>query len=426
MLGLISDIRYALRVLRRSPGFAITVVLTLALGIGANTTIFSVVDAVLLQPLGFQHPEQLVQIQRLDLRSGARLSQLSFPEYVALREGSRTMRSFGVFRYWLFNLSGNEGSEAVLGAWADDSLFAATLKVQPRLGSLFAAGGGPGAPPQVLLSDRLWRRRYAADPGIVGRTVDIDGIPTAVAGVLPPGFRFPDLLPGNTPLPSREPDIYVPVGRETDDHSDAGRYNYWVVARLGPGASLPAAGTEMTALTRRIVARFPGETGRKLEAKALKPQVVGDARQPLLVLFGAVALVLAHRLYQYRRAADHPADGPAAGAGCPGSPGRVPGKTGAPALRGGPAARRAGRCGGRRGGRVGHPHGPVLGARHHSATGRGGAELAHAALRGRFLGIAALLFGVLPALPAAGTRNGAARDRTMTGGSPHGDCDWGW
>ncbi len=292
MQALLFDLRYAFRGLRKSPGFALTVVLTLALGIGANTTIFSVVDAVLLRPLEYDRPEQLVQIQARDPRSGKALSQLSYPDYRELRSQGRTIRSFGVFRYWLFNLSGDEGSEAVLGIWADDSLFSAALHLRPRLGALFAGGGGPGSTRQALLSNGLWHRRYGADPRIVGRTIQVDGLPTTVAGVLPEGFRFPELVPANTPLPTREPDVYLPIGLEPANHNDSGNYNYWVLGRLAPGVGLPAAQGDLAAITRRLAERYPDEVNRTLVAQPLKTRVVGDAREPLLVLFGAVGLVL--------------------------------------------------------------------------------------------------------------------------------------
>ena len=192
---LLQDIRYAGRTLLKSPGFTAVAVITLGLGIGAITTMFSVVDAVLLKPLAYQQADRLVAVQSFDPRSGEEEQQVSFPNFRDIRRQSRSFAQLATFRYWLFNLSGEAGPEAVLGVYAGDSLFTA-LRVQPFLGQVLSPGADtPGHPRETLLSFGLWTRRYGADRNIVGSKVVVDGVPTTVVGVLPRGFRFPELVP---------------------------------------------------------------------------------------------------------------------------------------------------------------------------------------------------------------------------------------
>jgi putative ABC transport system permease protein len=290
---LVQDIRYALRSLAKSPGFTVVAVLTLGLGIGAVTTMFSVVNGVVLKPLAYRQPDRLVEIQTRDTRTGETMDQFSFPNFRDVRSGVRTLTGLATFRYWLFNLSGETGPDAVLGVYAGDSLFA-TLGVQPLLGQVLSPGGDNASHPlEALLSYGLWTRRYAADRSIVGKAVTVDGKPTTVAGVLPAGFRFPELVPANTPLPSREPDIYLSIGNEADSHDARGNANYWVIGRLAPGATLARANQELQPVALRLQQDYPDNNARMgLDAVPLKDQVVGDAPRPLLVLLAAVGFVL--------------------------------------------------------------------------------------------------------------------------------------
>lgn len=293
MGALLQDIRYALRTLRKSPGFTAIAVLTLGLGIGAITAIFSVVNAVVLKPLAYQQADRLVALQARDTKTGEENLQVSFPNFRDIRSQSRSFAQLATFRYWLFNLSGEAGPEAVLGVYAGDSLFTA-LRVRPFIGAPLSAGADdPGHPREALLSYGLWTRRYGADPRIVGTKVTVDGAPTTVVGVLPRGFRFPDLVPANAPLPSREPDIYVAIGNESDDHNQRGNQNYWVIGRLAPGVTPPQAAAEVDVIARRLAAAYPDNNARfGLGVAPLKDQVIGDAARPLVVLLGAVAFVL--------------------------------------------------------------------------------------------------------------------------------------
>jgi putative ABC transport system permease protein len=289
---LLQDLRYAFRTLLKSPGFTLVAVLTLGLGIGAITTMFSVVNGVLLEPLAYQQADRLVDIGSQDGKASAGGNQYSFPDLRDLRANSHSFAQLGAFRYWLFNLSGQAGPEAVMGIYAGDSVFTA-LRVHPMIGALLSPGADQGKAREALLSYALWKRRYASDPAIVGTTVDVDGAPTTVVGVLPERFRFPELLPANTPLPSREPDIYLPVGLETQGQNDRGDYNYWIIGRLASGVTLSQATSELDAFARHQAEAFPNsDANLTMVPRALKDQVVGEASRPLVILLGAVGFVL--------------------------------------------------------------------------------------------------------------------------------------
>ena len=293
MEALLQDIRYAIRTLRNAPGFTIVAVITLGLGIGAITAIFSVVNAVLLQPLAYQQADRLVDVTARDTRTKAGLDQISFPNFQDIRSQSRSFAQLGAFRYWLYNLSGGPGPEAVLGAFVGDSVFTA-LRVQPAIGTLLSPGADhAGHRPEVVLSYGLWTRRYGADAAIVGTSIDVDGVPTTVVGVLPRGFRFPALVPANVPLPSREPDIYTAIGTEMTDLTQRGNQNYTLIGRLAPGTTIPTAQVDLNTIVRRLAAAYPNENAYlDLQISALKDQVIGEASRPLVVLLGAVAFVL--------------------------------------------------------------------------------------------------------------------------------------
>ena len=293
METLLRDLRYSLRQLRHSPGFTLVAVLTIALGIGANTAIFSVVNAVLLKPLEFEGADRLVRIYPVNTTTGEKDLQISYPTFADIRDRSQSFAEVGAFRFWIMTLSGRELPESFLGVYVTDQ-FLPALRVRPGLGRWFLPGSDtPGRAAEVVLSDAAWSRRFNRDPGIIGSVVTVEGHPATVVGILPPGFRFPDLIPGNTPLPSREPDVYLPTGLDPEGLGGHGSSRYWAVARLAPGATEASAQAELAGIAARLADQFPDyyrEQG--LALAALKQEVVGDAGQPLLVLLGAVGLVL--------------------------------------------------------------------------------------------------------------------------------------
>ena len=289
MESLLQDIRFAMRTLRKHPLFVVAAVVTLGLGIGANTAIFSVVDAVILRPLGYDHAEQLINVA-----AGNGSDNLSFPNVRDIRQQNHVFTQVAGFRYWLFNLSGTDHPQSLLGIYTGDGVFAA-LRVRPALGRVFASGTeSKSYPREAVISYALWQRRFGGDRGLVGTSVVIDGLPTAVVGVLPKDFRFPDLVPASAPLPSRMPDVYLPVGVEPDyDLDQRGNQNYFVLARLAPGALPGAAAADLTRIANGLAKDYPdNNAGLALHATPLQRQLTGEARRPLAVLFGAVGLVL--------------------------------------------------------------------------------------------------------------------------------------
>ncbi len=291
---MLNDLRLTLRSLRRSPGFALAVIGTLALGIGATVAIFSVVDAVVFRSLGLRDAEHLVEVEAVDTRSGGVSQQLSFPDFRDLRASNQSFASMAAFRYWLFTVGGGDHPEGVIGIWTGDSLFR-VLGVRPALGRLLPAGAEQqGAPLQAVISYRLWQRRFGGSTGVVGSTADIDGRPVTIIGVLPRDFAFPDVLGSQIPLPARDPDLFMPVGDEPwYDLDGRGSNNYWVFARETPGVTAERVTADLGRMAGTLAHDYPDQnTGRGLAAVPLKQQVVGDAATPMKVLFGAVVLVL--------------------------------------------------------------------------------------------------------------------------------------
>ncbi|MGH7581703.1 MAG: ABC transporter permease [Gemmatimonadales bacterium] len=289
-----TDIVFALRALRRSPGFAAATVLTLALGIAATVTIFSVVDAVVLRSLGLRDEHRLVEVGLADPKTGEQSDQLSFPNFRDLRASSQTLSEMTAFRYWLFNLGGGDHPEGLLGLYVGDSLFH-ILGVKPMLGrTVSPSAERRGAPVEAVISYALWKRRFGGDRGVIGTAVLIDGVPTTIVGILPRNFQFPDVIGSGVPLPARSPDVYLPVGDEAQyDLDDRGNNNYWVFGKMAPGITIDAVHADLGRAAATLAHDHPDhDIGLALAAVPLKDKVVGDTTRPMAVLFGAVLLVL--------------------------------------------------------------------------------------------------------------------------------------
>ncbi len=274
------SIRQAIRSLGRSPGYAATCVLTLALGIGATVTIFAVVDAVLLRPLPYPSPDDLVRVTS-EARGG--LSTMSPPDFEDMRAGGHSIRSMAAYHYTHLTLSGTGDPERITAARATPGLMA-TLGVAPAVGRDFgeqdAVDGGAHV---VLLSDALWQRRFGADPGVVGRDIRVNGEPYVVAGVMPPGFAFP-----------AEAQAWVPLGFTEDDlTTQRGAHYLTVVGRLAPGATAASAERDLDVIAARLAADFPDTNAQEGAAvRPLQVALVGDVTTRLWILFAAVALLL--------------------------------------------------------------------------------------------------------------------------------------
>ncbi|HKG90973.1 MAG TPA: ABC transporter permease [Gemmatimonadaceae bacterium] len=302
MATLLFDLKFAVRSLARAPGFTAAVVLTLALGIGANAAIYSVVRGVLLEPLPFERPEQIVTVWE-DLRQpGLERSTVSPPEFADLaaratgRGGALEQAAVhvGVNR----NVSGvcaaNGGAgcdpERLQGA-AVTAGFWPTLGVRPLLGRVFAADEDRPGARVVVLSHALWRRRFAADPALVGRTVVLNLEPHLVLGVMPPGFRFPGAGPESAA------EFWIPMGFEPADLAEEQRGSHFLsmIGRLRPGVTPAMAQGALTAAARAMAREHPAtyvtpEIGTTVVT--LAESLTAGARAPLLLLFGAVAMVL--------------------------------------------------------------------------------------------------------------------------------------
>jgi putative ABC transport system permease protein len=283
--GIMGDLRFAVRTLRKHPGFTAVVLATLGLGIGANAAIFSVVDAVVLRPLPFRDADRLVVVWGNLHRPGVEEIPGSAGEYVDYRDGNHTFDAIAAYDTQGFNLTGGE-PERVDGAIVTATLFP-LLGVAVEAGRTFAPNEEqPGHEDVAVISHRLWQRRFNGDRNVVGRLVPIDGRPTAIVGVMPAGFQFPD----------ESIDIWKPILLDADalGADNRGSHGFTVVGRLKPGVTLAQAASDLDALASSFVSRFPGNyrNGFSTTIRRLQDEVVGDTGRALFVLLGAVGLVL--------------------------------------------------------------------------------------------------------------------------------------
>ena len=279
-MGWLQDLRFALRMLRKAPGVTAIAVLALALGIGANTAIFSLVNAVLLQPLPFPSPDRLVQVCREN--RGGDQPWVSIPNFLDWRKQTGVFAHLAAYDPANFNLSANGAAPVRVGGNYVDTNFLATLGVHPSLGGDFRPSDDQtGRPPVALISHRLWQARFGADPAIVGRVVQLNGQPVPILGVLPDAFRFPG-----------DPDILEPLQPEGVSQDRSANVAS-VIGRLRPDVSLAAAQAQMRAVGDRLAQQFPqADGGDTVGLVPLQQQWSGILRPALLMLFGAVGLVL--------------------------------------------------------------------------------------------------------------------------------------
>lgn len=286
MVGVWQDLKHSLRMLRKKPAFTLIAVVTLALGIGANTAIFSVVNAVLLRPLPYPNADRLVAISENSLK--ARDISVAYPDYLdwraqntAFEEMSARMPTGGV-------ITGANEPERVIGRLVTPSFFA-TLGVQPMLGRAFTeAENKPGTPPVMVISHGLWQRQLGGASDVVGKSVTYNGEPWTVIGVMPAWFDFY----GRTNINN---DIFVPLGylNNLEFMQDRGSHTVRVTARMKPGVSIEQARLELNALSARMATQYPASnTGVGANAQSFLDDYIGDQRQSLRVIFTAVAFML--------------------------------------------------------------------------------------------------------------------------------------
>ena len=278
----LQDIRYALRQLRTRPGFTIAVVLTLALGIGANTAVFSVVNAVLLKPLTYQRPDQLAIVWEQNAKRNVPFNVVNPRNYLDWQARQTSFSQLAALGWSQLTFTGDV-PESVPGRKVTPSFFG-VLGVAPRLGHVFTdAEGNSGSAPAIVLSDGLWRRRFGADPGILGRSVPVAGGTAQVIGVMPASFR---------PMPWGAEEYWEPLRLDPADHGHNGRY-LMVIGRLRSGATLAQAQAEMGTISAGLAQQYPDfNTNWGTNVVSLTEQVVGGSRRALWILFGAVSMVL--------------------------------------------------------------------------------------------------------------------------------------
>jgi putative ABC transport system permease protein len=291
---LLQDVRYGLRTFIKKPGLTAIILLALALGIGANTAIFSVVNAVLLRPLPFQDPAQLVMVwsynQQL-MREGMPVSAADFIDWQARSESFSEMAAF---HSQAFNLTDGVEPERAGGVRVSANIFS-LLGVGAARGRVFTPDEDrPGNNRVVVISDGLWKRRYASDPNVLGSTIALNGEGYTVVGVMPEGFEFPRRtdLPAGFQFPEH-PDLWTPLALTPEQAQNRGRHYMAVVARLKPGVSAGQAGAEMVSITGQLEQQYPNSnTNMGAELVPLHNQIVGKVRKALLLLLAAVGLVL--------------------------------------------------------------------------------------------------------------------------------------
>src|ERR1700676_2136842 len=288
MESFLQDCRYAIRILARSPGFTLVAVLALALAIGANSAILSIVNAVILKPLPYDKPEQLVQLWMRFTGIGIPNDQnwVSAPEFVDLQQ-NQSFSHLAAISSASFNINISGTPERIDSAVVSTSFFP-LLGAQAQLGRVFLPEEGqPGRERVVVLSDGLWRRRFGADPSIPGRKVVMNGQSYLIVGVLPPGFQLP-----------LEAEVWTPLVFSADDLSPntRGNHRYQVMARIKPGLGVEQARADMDVVSQRIIEQHPNYPYRQFNFRVLTipllEQQIGDIKTALWVLMSAVGLVL--------------------------------------------------------------------------------------------------------------------------------------
>jgi predicted permease len=277
-----ADFRYAVRALRRTPGFTIVVLLVLALGIGAATAVFSIVDGVLLAPLPYSEPDRLVRVyETAPASQGFEIRSVANPTLPQWKSRVRSLEGLAGFSGWTFDLSGNGRPEQLTGAVATTEFFR-LLRVEPYLGRLFSPEEEvPGGPKVVLLSHQLWTNRYGADPSLVGRTIQLGREPFTVIGVMKPGFAYP-----------ASARLWASLAIDHEFTARQARH-LSVLARLAPGASLESATADLLAAEHDLARIEPKlYHGFGVQLIPFRERMVGEVRPALVALFGAVGLLL--------------------------------------------------------------------------------------------------------------------------------------
>ncbi len=283
MGSIIQDIRYGVRSLRKRPAATAIALITLALGIGVNTAIFSAVDSVLLRPLPLKDPDRVVSIWEHTLRLGINQNEVAPANFFDIRNQNQVFDAVGAHGPQDLNLSGGGEPERLSGELVTANVFA-ILGVEPALGRTFLPDEDqPGQQHVVVLSDALWQRRFNRDPSIVNRSIVLNGESFTIVGVMPPRFFFP----------ARETELWVPWAMEPEQATGRGDHYLRLVARLKPGTTIERANADVQSIAQRLSTEYPRTNeGLGFVVHSLHHDYVGNLRLPILVLFAAVGLVL--------------------------------------------------------------------------------------------------------------------------------------
>jgi predicted permease len=295
---LIQDLRYGARVFRKSPGFTAVAVLTLALGMGANTAIFSVVNAVLLSPLPYSNPDRLVLVKEVLPNASPDPFNVSGPDIVEIKKLNHVFEDVGGFRVWTYELSGKSEPQRVTADRISSNLFD-VLGLQPLAGRVFSPQEEQFGHQVVILSYGLWQRQFGGRQDILGQTVNLDRKPYAIVGVMPRSFVFP--LPGM--LQGVAADVWVPLGLSKEELADFGdNFSYTVVGRLRPGIQQGQVNADLQLVAQGVLdiykqwardANMPlGDFRLGMVSMPLRDEVTGPLKPMLLMLLGAVGFVL--------------------------------------------------------------------------------------------------------------------------------------
>jgi putative ABC transport system permease protein len=295
---MIQDLRFGVRMLLKHKGFTAVAALTLALGIGANTAIFSVVNGVLLRPLPYYEPERLVMVWAdrpiMQAQTGLPDFPVTVADFVDWRNQNQVFEHMAAMEGWRMNLTGGGEPESVVGLRASASLFS-LLGARLAVGRAFLPEEDrAGAERVVVISHGLWQRRYGVDPKLTGQKITLNNEAYTVIGVTAPDFQFPRR--GEIPSyfhVTAKPDLYLPTAFTPEQMNNRSEARRAVIARLKPGVSLGQASAEMNAIARRLMEQYPQtNTDKGVRLAPLQQQVVGKARTVLLILLGAVGFVL--------------------------------------------------------------------------------------------------------------------------------------
>ena len=283
----VQDIRYGLRLLRRAPGFTTLAVLTIGLGIGANSAIFSVINGVVRKPLAYPDADRLMFITSQFPTLNFNKFWISPPEYFDIKERSKAFSHVAAYTTGAMNLSEGDRPERVNTAFVTANMFD-VLGVRPQRGNVFTPEQDlPGAAPVVVIAHELWQRAFGGDPSIVGKAVMIQGLQRTVLGVMPPGFDLHD----------SKSQLWVPVGLNPGNRQNRGSHFLYLVGRLAPGVTPVQANAEMQGMLKQWrewipQGHVPNDSTHRVQMAPLRDEVVGNVRKALWVLQGAVALVL--------------------------------------------------------------------------------------------------------------------------------------